>query len=559
MQAKNGEKTKANKFVRTIHQARDLATQRTADELRAGENRVIEGVTLQKLDHPGEPEGDTPKYKIPNNGKEPAKTYRLIHDELELNAKPTLNLATFVNTWMEDEAKKLAADSIDVNLIDREIYPMTTEIQKRIIYMVAHLLHADFDPDNADEDTYIGSATVGSSEAVMLGVLAHKTRWLEWYDKLRAEHKPEDGRVPNLVIGGAYQVCWEKVYKFFDIAGLDGYKDQDPKKVFKFEDYDKKVDPRERLRIIPLEKGKRVVTAEDIKKCIDKGIIDENTVAVGLVLGTTLTGEIDEIKEINKILQEYNDEQAEKMKKRGIKDPYRVPIHVDAAYGGFVLAFTEPGMEWDFRLSEVKSINMSNHKFGLVYPGLGTVVFRDPEVVPKSLFTKVNYLGGIIKDYALNFSRASWQVICQYYNFIRLGKKGYTAVMEGIMSNATKLVAGITGDNKLKQYFTLFTSRDKGDKLLLPNVVFQVNESDFTADDLSARLRQDGWSVPAYTLPANQKDVKVIRMVVKESFSRDMVDLFINSMKTAVKDLTSDEKPGKVSEKIKLDGAHTVC
>jgi glutamate/tyrosine decarboxylase-like PLP-dependent enzyme len=321
-------------------------------------------------------EGALKKYRIPEQKRDPQLVYRTIRDELELNSKPSLNLATFVTTWMDDEAIQLAVESIDVNLIDRSMYPMSTEIHKRIVAMEADMLHADYDPE-AEGPNFIGTGTVGSSEAVMLAILAHKTKWMEWYDRLPKEKRPADGRIPNLVIGGAYQVCWEKVYKFFDIAGLDKYKNDseekcqckipseetdpdcngfwggilwgikksdffpkigflrtiwDPQNIKKrpiFKPSPKSVtvrtDPRQRCRIIPLEEGRRVVTKEVIEKCIADGTIDDNTIAIGLVLGTTLTGEVDEIWEINEVLKDFNDEREAKAKENGLPCCYRIP------------------------------------------------------------------------------------------------------------------------------------------------------------------------------------------------------------------------------------------
>lgn len=500
------------------------------------------------------------KYKIPPKGMPPRVSYRIIHDELELNSKPSLNLGTFVTTRMDDEARRLAMESIDVNLVDHSFYPATTEIQKRIVNMAADMLNRK--PSSKKED-YVGTATVGSSEAVMLGILAHKTKWLEWYDQLPDDKKPKGGRRPNLVIGGAYQVCWEKAYKFFDIAGIDGYKSTNGSSVeeLPYDDhqYDPVISDREPVgngcRIIPLERGRNVVTAHTIKTCIMKGIIDENTCAIGLALGTTLTGEMDEINEINDIIKEYNEKRAEDTSNKS----YPIPIHVDGAYGGFILPFTEPYDQkireteakktdeekervWDFRLSEVKSINISNHKYGMVYPGLGTVIFSKKSDVPESLFTDVNYLGGTIHDYALNFSRASWQVVCQYYNFLRFGREGYTRIMDQNLKVASHVANHLV--TKWSKYFELLTAHKKDAnhtgkvQLRLPNLVVRLKKREgLKAVDLSNRLRQDGWTVPAYTLPKNRVDDWVLRIVVKESFTMDMANLLIQSIDRAMIEL----------------------
>jgi glutamate decarboxylase len=245
----------------------------------------------------------------------------------------------------------------------------------------------------------------------------------------------------------------------------------------------------------------------------------------------------------------------------------RLPIHVDAAYGGFVLPFTEPDFEWDFRVSEVMSINISNHKFGLVYPGLGTAVFRDPGVVPASLKTKVDYLGREITDYALNFSRASSQVICQYYNFLRFGEVGYRKIMKTILQNASLLANGLlelecTLEEGAEPCFELLTSHRRSKNgwihVRLPNIVVKLNEKvPFTADELTTLLKVDGWSVPSYHLPKHLENVNVLRMVVKENFSADMVEFFLISMKNAIEKLTSEN--GAHSGAEKTNGLHVIC
>ncbi len=493
------------------------------------------------------------KYSIPEEGIDARDVYRQIHDELELNKTPNLNLATFVTTWMEDEAKKLAMESIDVNLIDRSIYPMTTEIQKRIIYASAKMLNADFEPEDdpnlgfirmgknsllyGDDDTepYIGTLTIGSSEAVMLAMLAHKKNWQNWFYDL---HPGDKAIRPELVIGGAYQICWEKVYKFFDIDGLD---------------------KGDNCRIVPLTADRRVVTAEIIKKWIDDEKINDRTMGIGLVLGTTLTGEMDELKGINDLIKKYNDDNRQ-------GEAHRIPIHVDAAYGGFVLPFTQKENDpnriaWDFGdLSEVLSINISNHKFGWVYPGLGTVIFRNTDVVPEELFTTVNYLGGEIYDYALNFSRPSSQVICQYYNYLRYGMNGYKEIMERVLDSANHIANELTKNGKLQPYFELLTAKnEKG--VIFPNLVFKVNETEtVTAEALSDRLSMDGWTVPNYSLPIEtEEDVNVLRMVIKENISMDLAKMIVKSFEKAVEFLADENVDDKKVKTKKVSGRNTIC
>ncbi|MCP4146693.1 MAG: glutamate decarboxylase [bacterium] len=493
------------------------------------------------------------KYSIPKDGSDARDVYRQIHDELELNKTPNLNLATFVATWMEDEAKKLAMESIDVNLIDRSIYPMTTEIQKRITYASAKMLNADFDPEddpnlgfirmgknsllNGDDDEtepYIGTLTIGSSEAVMLAMLAHKKNWQNWF---YSSHPDKKAIRPELVIGGAYQICWEKVYKFFDIDGLDEGND---------------------CRIVPLTADRRVVTAEIIKKWIDDDKINARTMGIGLVLGTTLTGEMDELKGINDLIKKYNDDNRQ-------GKAHRIPIHIDAAYGGFVLPFTQEENDpnriaWDFGdLSEVQSINLSNHKFGWVYPGLGTVIFRNTDVVPEELFTTVDYLGGEIYDYALNFSRPSSQVICQYYNYLRYGMNGYKEIMARVLDSANHIAKELTKNRKLKPYFELLTANNE-EGVIFPNLVFRVNETKgVTAEALSDRVSMDGWTVPGYSLPIKNKDVNVLRMVIKENISMDLAKMIVTSFEKAVEFLADKKVENEKVKAKKISGRNTIC
>ncbi len=436
------------------------------------------------------------KNEIPENQMAPKVAYRIIHDELSLDYNPSLNLASFVNTWMDEEARKLANESINKNIIDHAEYPMTARLHKRTINIIAKMLHADYNPDNPDypKDAFIGTGCVGSSEAVTLGLLAHKRKW-----QIRNSERLalEPGSRPNLFLGGAYQACWKKFYIYFD------------------------VEPR----IWRLDENRYVLTAENVKEAIENKIINENTFAIGLVLGNTFSGQMDEIKEINSIVEKLNAETG-----------WDIPIHIDAAGGGFILPFTRPYLEWDFRLSQVQSINLSNHKYGLVYPGMGTIVFRDIDVVPEDLFCEVDYLGGSpMKDYGLNFSRGSYQVVCQYYNFIRLGRAGYKNIMDNIIDNAFYLAQELCHfDN-----FRLVSDND-----LFPSVVVEHDEREFSAEKLAARLRQNGWFVPAYPLPENARMIKVLRIVVKENFSHDMINLFLNDLEDSLIELKREAQSG---------------
>jgi glutamate decarboxylase len=391
--------------------------------------------------------------------------YQLVHDELNLDGNPTLNLASFVTSWMEPQADRLAQETLGKNLIDQDEYPMTEVIHRRVVSMIGRLLHA---PAGAQPT---GTATIGSSEAIMLAMLAHKR---SWQLRRRAEGKPVEE--PNMVVGADAHTCWEKFARYFEVEA----------------------------RIVPMEEGRYTIGGADVSP-----LLDENTIAVAGLLGTTFTGQMDDLRSIDALLTKL---QAE----RG----WRIPMHIDAASGGFILPFSKPQEEWDFRLPSVHSINVSNHKFGLVYPGMGTVVFREAADLPEELIFHINYLGGDMPNYTLNFSRPAYGVILQYFSFLRLGHTGYRRVITTALENARALAA------KLAKIEGLQLIEDGSN---FPVVVARTApDSDGAAIDLgrlSRRLRERGWIVPAYTLPPNAEHIQVLRMVIKENFSRDMVDL----------------------------------
>ena len=310
--------------------------------------------------------------------------YRLIHDELLLDGSSRLNMATFVTTWMEPEADRLMAETFDKNMIDKDEYPQTAEIERRCVNIVADLFHAPTDGDA------VGVSTIGSSEAVMLAGLAMK--W-SWRARAEAAGKPTDE--PNMVLGSNVQVVWEKFCRYWD------------------------VEPR----YVPVTRGRYVVDPDDVM-----ARVDQNTIGVIPILGTTFTGEFEPIGEIHDRVVANNEASG-----------LDVPIHVDAASGGFVAPFLHPHLEWDFRLPQVKSINVSGHKYGLTYPGVGFVVWRSADDLPSDLVFHVNYLGGDMPTFTLNFSRPGNQIVGQYYNFVRLGRAGYTRIMETLRDIAVHL------------------------------------------------------------------------------------------------------------------------
>lgn len=410
-----------------------------------------------------------PKYEMPEDGMPAKAAYQLIDEELNLDGNPALNLASFVTTWMEPEADQLIMNSIGKNYVDNDEYPQTSKIQDRVVNMLARLFNAPHDCKS------VGTGTIGSSEAIMLGLLAHKWTW-----RKRREAEGKSWDKPNIVMGADVHTVWEKFAKYFDVE----------------------------LKLIPLKRDVYTITAEDVAR-----EVDENTIAVGAVIGTTFTGQMDPIKEINDLLVEIK-------KDRG----WDIPIHVDGASGGFVAPFIFPDMEWDFRLEQVKSINVSGHKYGLVYPGVGWIIFKDKSDLPEDLIFDINYLGGLMPNYSLNFSKGSSTIIAQYYNLIRLGKRGYKDIMTNMFDNTLYLAGELQNSGK----FELINKN-----IIVPLVAVTLKEADFSVFQLSEKLREKGWIVPAYTLPADAEDVAVLRIVVKENFGRDMVEMLLEDLMEA--------------------------
>ncbi|MCV7288487.1 glutamate decarboxylase [Mycolicibacterium wolinskyi] len=429
-----------------------------------------------------------PSLRLPDEAMDPAAAYRFIHDELMLDGSSRLNLATFVTTWMDPEAEKLMAETFDKNMIDKDEYPATAAIEARCVSMVADLFHAE-DLRDDDPASAVGVSTIGSSEAVMLAGLAMKWRWRA---KVGGEKGDAwKGRTPNLVMGANVQVVWEKFCRYFD------------------------VEPR----YLPMAEGRYVITPEQVLEAVD-----EDTIGVVAILGTTYTGELEPIAEICAVL--------DKLAEDGGHD---VPVHVDAASGGFVVPFIHPDLEWDFRLPRVVSINVSGHKYGLTYPGIGFVVWRNKEHLPEDLVFRVNYLGGDMPTFTLNFSRPGNQVVGQYYNFLRLGRAGYTQVMQCLSQTARWL-----GDElRDSEHFELIT-----DGSAIPVVSFRLKGNPgYTEFDVSQALRAYGWQVPAYTMPEGATDVVVLRVVVREGFSADLARALKDDTITVLKHL-DELKPG---------------
>jgi glutamate decarboxylase len=416
-----------------------------------------------------------PDHKLPPHGMRGVDAMRLIGEELFLDGIPQRNLATFVTTWMEPEAQRIIAENLHRNFIDHAEYPQTAEIEQRCIRMLASLFHAP------GETT--GARTQGSSEAIMLGALSLKWKWRQ-----RREAAGKDTNRPNLVFGGDVHVVWEKFCRYFD------------------------VEPR----IIPLQPDKYVIGPEDVEPHVD-----ENTIGVAAVLGTTFTGHADDIHGINNLLVRLRDE-------RGLD----VPLHVDAASGGFVWPFLYPDSPWDFRLEQVRSINVSGHKFGLVYPGIGWLIFRERSDLAEDLVFYENYLGKTDATFTLNFSTGSSMVLAQYYNFVRFGHDGYRYIMETMQANTRALAARIAeiGDFRLM-----------GDPNAeqLPLVAFQLTgDHDFDEFDVASQLSAErGWMVPAYTLPPNAQDVTMMRALVKLTLGHTLASTLADDIAEACETL----------------------
>src|SRR5580700_6653187 len=406
-----------------------------------------------------------PKHRLAPHGLLPDTALQAVRDELTLDGNARLNLATFVTTWMEPQAEQLMTECLSKNMIDKDEYPQTAELEARCVNILANLWHAP------EHGSATGCSTTGSSEACMLGGMALLWRW-----RARRRAAGADATRPNLVMGANVQVCWEKFCRYWE------------------------VEPR----LVPMEEDRLHLRGPQAAAACD-----ENTIGVVAILGSTMDGSYEPVAEISADL--------DKLAAGGGPD---VPIHVDAASGRFVAPFLHPALSWDFRVSRVASINSSGHKYGLAYPGVGWLVWRDAGDLPEDLIFDVNYLGGEMPTFALNFSRSGANVIAQYYNFLRLGHEGYREIQQACQDVALFLSGQIA---KMGPFELLTDGSD------LPVFAFRVSDASagFTVFDLSERLRSRGWLVPAYTFPANLQDVAVLRIVVRNGLSQDLAGLLI--------------------------------
>jgi glutamate decarboxylase len=422
-----------------------------------------------------------PRHKLGDGELPPDVARQIVHDELMLDGNARLNVATFVTTWMEPQAEELMAECLDKNMIDKDEYPQTAALETRCVNILADLWHASA----TDEAT--GCSTTGSSEAAMLAGLALKRRWRK---RREADGMPADK--PNLVMGTNVQVCWEKFANYWDVE----------------------------MRLVPMEGERYHLSPEEaVARC------DENTIGVVAILGSTFDGSYEPVADICAALDTFEQDS-------GID----VPVHVDGASGGMFAPFVDPELVWDFRLPRVASINTSGHKYGLVYPGVGWIVWRDKDALPDELIFRVNYLGDTMPTFALNFSRPGAQVVAQYYNFVRLGFEGYRRVQQYGRDVAIKLSAGLEELGP----FDLLTRGDE-----LPVFAFQLKPEvdNYSVFDLSLALRERGWQVPAYTFPENRTDLAALRVVVRRGFTHDMADLLIADVKRQLTRLEKQPEP----------------
>ncbi len=448
----------------------------------AEDRRLTVAPFLGEADPLGAMRVSPPVHRLADGPIPPTTAYQLIHDELMLDGNAKLNLATFVTTSMEVQAEKLMAECLDKNMIDKDEYPQTAELERRCVAILADLWHAP-DPDAA-----VGCSTTGSSEACMLAGLALKRRWMR-----RNADRYAAGARPNLVMGVNVQVCWEKFCNFWEVEA----------------------------RTAPMQGERYHLDAERAL-----ALCDENTIGVVGILGSTFDGSYEPVAEICAALDALQE-------RTGLD----VPVHVDGASGGMVAPFLDPELVWDFRLPRVASINTSGHKYGLVYPGVGWALWRDKEALPEELVFRVNYLGGEMPTFALNFSRPGAEVVAQYYTFLRLGRDGFRAVQQ-----ACREVAGYLADEIEKLgCFRLLTRGGE-----LPVFAFTTAEGmSFDVFDVSRRLRERGWQVPAYTFPADRTDLSVLRIVCRNGFSRDLADLLLTDLARLLPELQRQPVPLK--------------
>jgi glutamate decarboxylase len=429
--------------------------------------------------------GAIPKHRLPRTTHDAAAALRFVQDELMLDGNARQNLATFVTTWMEPEAATLIQESLEKNIIDKDEYPQSAEIERRCVNILANLWNAP--PPTGGTDA-VGCSTTGSSEAAMLAGLALKWRW-----RARRKAEGKDANKPNLVMGANVQVCWEKFARYWDVEA----------------------------RLIPLDGATHLTAAQAVAAC------DENTIGVVAVLGSTFDGSYEPVAQI-----------AAALDRLALDTGLDVPVHVDAASGGFIAPFLDPELPWDFRLDRVRSINSSGHKYGLVYPGVGWVLWRSTDDLPADLIFSVGYLGGSMPTFALNFSRPAAQVIAQYYVLVRYGFEGYRRIQQRSRDIARYIAGGV-------EKLGVFTLLSRGEEL--PVLAFSLTTPDtYSVYDLSHELRSFGWIVPAYPMPEGMAGVDVLRVVVRNGLTFDLAEAFLADLARSVERL-SGPAPARIA------------
>lgn len=423
-----------------------------------------------------------PKFEMPKKSMPGEVAYQLVHDEAMMDGNARLNLATFVTTWMDDYARRVMTENMDKNMIDKTEYPQTAEIERRCVNIIAKLWHSPEPP------YCTGTSTVGSSEACMLGGIAALKRWQK---RRRAKNLPTDK--PNFIISTCMQVVWEKFAIYWDVE----------------------------MRMVPVTAQKITMDPQDVVK-----MCDENTICVVPIQGVTITGLNDNVKEINDALDKLNAQKG-----------WEICIHVDAATGGFIHPFIDPDTVWDFRLKWVLSISVSGHKFGLVYPGVGWVVWKDKQYLPEEMNFAVNYLGANIPSISINFSRPGNQVLAQYYQFLRLGMEGYRQIQQNCINVCLYLKQQLK-DMGIFEFF----SNDMPNPLFIWKLKNDPSRK-WTLYDLSDALHTQGWQVPAYTMPKDMEDVVIMRVVVRQGTGQDLADLLVQDIKANIAVLDKLQEP----------------
>ncbi|MGP4001813.1 glutamate decarboxylase [Streptomyces sp. 8N706] len=443
------------------------------------------GLSVNPFFGPADPVGGVtaapPRHRLPDGPMPSASVYQLVHDELMLDGNARLNLATFVTTWMESQAGELMSECRDKNMVDKDEYPRTAELEHRCVAILADLWNAP------DPSTTVGCSTTGSSEACMLAGMALKRRWAQ----RNADRYPRAAR-PNLVMGINVQVCWDKFCNFWEVEA----------------------------RQVPMEGDRFHI---DPQAAAD--LCDENTIGVVAILGSTFDGSYEPVAELCSALDTLQEH-------TGLD----VPVHVDGASGAMIAPFLDTDLVWDFRLPRVASINTSGHKYGLVYPGVGWALWRTADNLPEELVFRVNYLGGDMPTFALNFSRPGAQVAAQYYIFLRLGRDGFRAVQRSARDVARSLAERIEaiGD------FRLLT---RGEDLPVFAFTTAADIRSYDVFDVSRRMRERGWLVPAYTFPPHREDLSVLRVVCRNGFTPDLAEMFLEDLRGLLPELRRQTAP----------------